>query len=84
MGLGKVVVGTAGTSLDELITDGFNGFLVRPDKSDELAEKLIAAWGDPNLETMGERARRTMADFSKEKSVESLLAYYREVLTSSC
>jgi glycosyltransferase involved in cell wall biosynthesis len=67
-----------------LITDGFNGFLVRPDRSDELAEKLIAVWADPNLEAMGETARRTMTEFSKEKTVESLLAYYREVLTSSC
>src|ERR1051325_1005950 len=84
MGLGKVVVGTEGTSFDELITDGFNGFLVRPDRSDELAEKLIAAWADPNLEAMGARARRTMTEFSKEKTVESLLAYYREILSSSC
>jgi hypothetical protein len=48
-----------------------------------LAEKLIAVWAEPNLEAMGETARRTMTEFSKEKTVESLLAYYREVLTSS-
>ncbi|MFN2529734.1 MAG: glycosyltransferase family 4 protein [Pyrinomonadaceae bacterium] len=81
MGLGKVVIGTRGTSLDELITDGVNGFLVQPDSPEELAEKLIAVWGDPHLQGIGAKAREITIRFSEEKTVESLLAYYREVLT---
>jgi glycosyltransferase involved in cell wall biosynthesis len=84
MGLGKAVVGTIGTSLDELIVDNVNGFLVRPGNSEELANKLIAAWAAPNLSEMGERARESMTEFSKEKTVESLLSYYRQLLSSSC
>jgi glycosyltransferase involved in cell wall biosynthesis len=84
MGLGKVVVGTKRTSLEELIRDGENGFLVEPDNSDQLAAKLIAAWVDPNLAEMGERARRTMTEFSLENTIHSLLSYYREVLSTSC
>jgi glycosyltransferase involved in cell wall biosynthesis len=83
MGLGKVVVGTSGTSFDELITDSVNGFLVAADSPNELANKLISAWVDPNLDQMGETARETMNEFSKEKTVESLLSYYREVLSSA-
>jgi len=83
MGLAKVVIGTKGTSLDELITDKVNGFLVAPNSTDELLAKLIEAWTDPNLKEMGERARESMTEFSKEKAVENLLSYYREVLSSS-
>jgi glycosyltransferase involved in cell wall biosynthesis len=84
MGLGKVVVGTTGTSLDELIVDDVNGFLVQPGNPEELASKLISAWIAPNLKEMGERARESMTEFSKEKTVESLLSYYRQLLNSSC
>src|SRR5262249_36768816 len=40
MGLGKVVIGTTGTTLDELISDGVNGFLVPPDNPQALADKM--------------------------------------------
>ena len=49
MGLGKVVIGTTGTSLDELISDGVNGFLVAPDNPQALADKMISAWTDGRL-----------------------------------
>jgi len=61
-----------------------NGFLVQPGNSEELANKLIAAWVAPDLNEMGERARESMTEFSKERAVESLLSYYRELLSSSC
>src|SRR5205814_5838002 len=57
MALGKVVVGTNGTSFDELITDGVNGFLVDPNRPDALADKLIAAWVDPKLNEMSAAAK---------------------------
>ncbi|HET6974658.1 MAG TPA: glycosyltransferase family 4 protein, partial [Pyrinomonadaceae bacterium] len=49
MGLGKVVIGTIGTTIDELISDGVNGFLVPPDNPQALADKMIAAWTDQRL-----------------------------------
>ena len=80
MGLGGVVIGTRGSSLDELITDGVNGFLVTPNDPDALAEKMISAWTDPRLAELSVAARNRMQDFAPEKTVPSLLAYYRLVL----
>jgi glycosyltransferase involved in cell wall biosynthesis len=80
MGIGKVVIGTNGTSIDELITDGVNGFLVGPDDPAALADKLIAAWEDPRLNEMSAAAKERMCDFAPEKTVASLLSYYAEVL----
>ena len=80
MGLGGVVIGTRGTSLDELITDGANGFLVTPNDPEALAEKMISAWSDSRLPEMSVAAKSRMQDFAPEKTVASLLAYYRQVL----
>jgi glycosyltransferase involved in cell wall biosynthesis len=80
MGLGKAVIGTEGTSFDELISDGINGFLVAPNNPEALAEKIISAWVDPKLAVIGATARERMTDFSPEKTVEILLTYYRDIL----
>ncbi|MFL6257907.1 MAG: glycosyltransferase family 4 protein [Pyrinomonadaceae bacterium] len=80
MGLGKVVVGTAGTSLDELITEGETGFLVPPNDSGALSDALARAWTHPDLTRMGEAARLKMSEFSPERTIPVLLDYYREVL----
>ncbi|MDX6612047.1 MAG: hypothetical protein QOD75_1233 [Blastocatellia bacterium] len=79
MGLGKVVIGTAGTSFDELIDEGITGFLVPPNNSEALAEKINAAWVDPRLAEMGAAARQKTAEFSPEKTITPLLTYYREI-----
>lgn len=80
MGLGKVVIGTVGTSFDELITEGVTGFLVPPNRPEALAEKIISAWIDPKLVEMAAAGRQTMLEFSPERTVETLLSYYREIL----
>jgi glycosyltransferase involved in cell wall biosynthesis len=80
MGLGKVVIGTVGTSFDELISDGVTGFLISPNNPDALAGKIISAWTHPKLEEMGAAARQKILEFSPERTVETLLTYYREIL----
>ena len=80
MGLGKVVIGTEGTSFDELISEGVTGFLVPPNNPEALAEKMISAWIHPKLGEIGQAARQKILEFSPEKTVETLLTYYREVL----
>ncbi|HEX6719692.1 MAG TPA: glycosyltransferase family 4 protein [Pyrinomonadaceae bacterium] len=80
MGLGKLVIGTRGASFEELIIDGVNGFLVPPDNPDALAQKMISAWSDPQLEIMSAAAKERMLEFAPEKTVGALLSYYSEVL----
>ena len=81
MGLGKVVIGTTGTTLDELISDGVNGFLVPPDDPQALADKMIAAWTDLRLAEMSAAAKEQALEFAPEKTIPSLLSYYSEVIT---
>jgi glycosyltransferase involved in cell wall biosynthesis len=81
MGLGKVVIGTSGTSFDELITDGVNGFLVPPNDPAALAEKMISAWTNPALSSISTAARQRMREFAPEETVASLLTYYAEVIS---
>jgi glycosyltransferase involved in cell wall biosynthesis len=83
MGLGKVVIGTTGTSFEELISDGVNGFLVPPDNPQALAEKMIAAWTDQRLERMSAVVRQQVSEFAPEKTIPSLLNYYSEVLSNN-
>jgi len=80
LGLGKVVIGTKGTSFEELITDGVNGFLVEPNSPDALADKLISAWDYSMLNEMASAAKQRMDEFAPEKTVASLLTYYSELL----
>lgn len=80
MALGKAVIGTRGASFEEMLTDGETGFLVSPDSPDELAEKILAAWTDPRLKAIGRAAQQKAREFAPEHTVETLLAYYYEVL----
>lgn len=80
MGLGKVVIGTSGTSFEELITDGATGFLVPPANPEVLAEKIIASWIHPKLAEIGAAARERMLEFLPERTLETLLRYYGEIL----
>ena len=82
MGLGKVVIGTIGTTHDELISDGANGFLVPPDNPEALAEKMISAWTDKRLDAMSSAAKEKALEFAPEKTIPSLLSYYSEVLAN--
>ena len=67
MGLGKVVIGTVGTSFDELISEGATGFLVSPNNPEALAEKIISAWTHPKLKEMGAAARQRIWNFHRRK-----------------
>ena len=80
MGLGRPVIGTLGTSFDELITEGETGFLVAANNPEALAEKIISAWIDPNLAEIGQAAKQRTLEFSPEKTVKTLLTSYREIL----
>ncbi|NET30796.1 MAG: glycosyltransferase [Cyanothece sp. SIO1E1] len=80
MALGKPVVGTIGTSLDELITDEETGFLVPPNNIDALAKRINQAWMHPALAPIGEAAKQKLLEFSPERTVKDVLFYYEQIL----
>jgi glycosyltransferase involved in cell wall biosynthesis len=82
-GLGKALIGTKGTGVDELIDDGETGFLVPPNDAVALAVALVRAWTHPGLARMGEAARLKVSEFSPERTIPALLDYYREVLRAA-
>ena len=83
MAMGKVVVGTHRSTLDEVITDGWNGFLAEPGNAQSLTQKIVAAWNNENLEDIGRAARETMKQFSRENAAEALLNYYQQIINTN-
>ena len=82
MAMQKVVVGTTGTSLDQLIRDGESGLLCRPaDPGDLLRtlEKLLAMPLAARAE-MGRRAKERIAALKPERTIPQLLSWYEEVI----
>ena len=43
MAYGKIVIGTNGSSMEQLITNAYNGLLAQPDDSNSLFEKIVQA-----------------------------------------
>jgi glycosyltransferase involved in cell wall biosynthesis len=68
------VVTTAITGIPELVQDGVSGFLVRPGRVDELAERLAQLLTDPSLRaTMGRAGRRkVVAEYDSEHNAREL------------
>lgn len=80
MALGRAVIGTRETTLDEVIVDEETGFLVAAGDVDALAKKIVYAWHHPKLKEIGDAARQRMGEFTREKTANSLLSYYQESL----
>lgn len=63
MAHGMPVVATDGGALREIVTDGFNGYLVEPRSPAALLARLTALEADRNsLERLGSNARRTVTE----------------------
>jgi glycosyltransferase involved in cell wall biosynthesis len=82
MALGRIVVGTRGTSFEELIEDGVSGFLCLPDSRDSLLAATRRIWdlSQEERERISEMARVRVARLSPERVVPKLIAFYESVL----
>ena len=82
MALGRVVVGTRGTSFEELIEDGKSGLLVEAGDAQGLAAALERVWkmSEADRAAMGGAAREAIERLAPEKTVPELERYYREVI----
>lgn len=80
MALGRPVIGTYGTSFDEIITDNINGFLTPPGDARALSKRVIEEWNNPVLEKIGMNAKKKMLDFSPDNVISELERFYRQVI----
>lgn len=82
MSFGIPVVVSQVCALPELVEDGKTGFVIKPGSVGELVNRLEVLVKNQALrKKMGENARRRFEDkFSIEKSNETLLKIYRQVL----
>jgi glycosyltransferase involved in cell wall biosynthesis len=83
MALGKVVVGTFGTSFEQLIVPGKNGFLSEIDNANSLHAEVQKALdlSEQESATIGKRAKERAAELSPEKTINRLLNFYQEILS---
>lgn len=64
MAHGRVVIGTMGTSFEELIENGRSGFLVSPGDPQALSEAMVRLW------TLSPGAREQMGALAKERTYQ--------------
>ncbi len=79
MGLGSVVVGCTGASLEQLISHGVNGFLAAPD-CDGIAEMIEHVWqmDEADARCVGESAGERIKQLHPSLVVDALLKFYRK------
>jgi len=84
MACGKPVIGTrVGGILDQVI-DGYNGFLVEPRNSAQIAERILWLIENPDeARRMGMNGRKIVEEkFNIDKRIEKIISIYEEFLSS--
>lgn len=82
MYFGRVVIGTDGTSYEQLIVDGKSGFLCEPGNEDSLLEAMnkAASMDQTQKDLMGQYAKERISKLSPQFAVRKLLRYYQYVI----
>lgn len=77
--IGKPIVATRVRGNSDIVEDGVNGFLVELDDYEQMAEKLLKIYSDPQLaKKMGEGAVRISKKYSIEEVNKSLAEVYKK------
>lgn len=78
----RVIVGTRGTSFEQLLQDGESGFLCEADSPASLGEAVEKALrlSVADRARMGEKAAERLLVLRPEIAVERLLSFYRDVI----
>lgn len=81
MASGLPILGPASGALPELIKNGQNGFLFKPNDSEDLAKKLLLVFKDENLrEKMKKNSLKIISDHQFQESIKKITKIYGKVL----
>jgi len=82
MAMRKVVVGPAGVSFDELITDGESGILFRMGDSVSLRHAILQGWdlSDERRRAMGDAAETRIRCMAPATTLQELELFYADVI----
>lgn len=82
MGIGKVVIATTNSCFEQVITSGLSGFLVCPNDSKALEEKILEVWqlDDQTLIKVGEAAKEAISRLHPDHAIPRLIAYYESLI----
>lgn len=82
MALGKIVIGTRMTGMEEIIEDGMNGFLVDPNNAVMLADAIQHVLMQSGRERMyiEENARKSAGRYDMRKMADRLIDYAKSVV----
>lgn len=85
MHLGQIVIGTDGTSLEQLIEDGYSGLLCTPGDAGSLLNKMneAVAMDDVQRAQMSRNAERRAGKLAPEYTVKKLLRFYQYVIDNN-
>jgi len=81
MALGKIVIGSKKTGMQEIIDDNINGFLIEPGSPNILAKKILRILNNPdNLRIESMAKLKVEQHFDIKKIVEETEKYFREII----
>jgi len=83
MALGKIVISSDKTSVEQLILDGHNGFLAEIDSADGLFQKIdyVMQLSDEEKRKIESRAKDRVKDLTPEKVYAKMMNVYVETIT---
>ena len=85
MYFGRVVIGTDGTSYEQLIKDGVNGLLCKPEDPKDLLDKMnkAAAMSKTEKSRMGRSAQQRIEGLAPKYTVKKLIRFYQYVIDNA-
>lgn len=85
MALNQIVIGTVGSSMEELITDGENGFLCRPGNPQSLLETIekVMKLSETEEQKIKRNAGQRIKALAPELTIPPLINYYKEAIRKS-
>lgn len=82
MALGKIIISSNRTSVEQLITDGYNGFLTAIDNEEELVQKIryVMNLSLEDKRAIEDRAKERVRNLTPEKVYLKMMEVYTETI----